>query len=216
MTAPTFRPLLAALLVASAVGLGGTAQAQTYNVETGNSRVYAKVDSATRFGHVHGVEGRLAACKLTLGGTGELIFDMTTFTADTAQARQYVGLDAKFSSSDAAKVTANMRGSAVLDVAQFPQAVFKVTVSRPLDGQAAGDAGRYQFDGQFTLHGTAKEMGFIGKVDKTDQEGVLRLTGSFTVLQTEYGIQPFSALGGLARVADQLGIWGDLVLTPAK
>ena len=51
---------------------------------------------------------------------------------------------------------------------------------------------------------------------RTEQPGVLRMRGSFSILQTAYGMQPFSAMGGLARVADQLQIWGDLVLVPTS
>ena len=35
-----------------------------YQVDTGSSRVYARVDAASRLGHTHGVEGRLA-CRTT-------------------------------------------------------------------------------------------------------------------------------------------------------
>ena len=122
-------------------------------VDTDKSHVYARVDSATRLGHNHGIVGNLAAGRLTLGGTGDLAFDMTTFTADTAEGRQRVGLDGNFSASDAKKVNENLRGSDVLDVARFPRAV--------------------------------------------------------------YNIQPYSAMGGLVKINDEMKIWGDLVLVPS-
>jgi polyisoprenoid-binding protein YceI len=191
------------------------AQPTTYQVETGSSRVYIKVDAATRLGHVHGVQGNLASGTVTLGGTGDLVFDMTSFQADTPQARQYVGLDPRFSQSDAQKVTANMLSADVLDVSQFPRAVYAISSITPTGGQAAGEPGQYLVDGRFTLHGTAQLVRFPATLSRTDRPGVLRLTGAFSVLQTSYGIRPYSALGGLARVADQLQIWGDLVLIPA-
>ena len=114
-------------------------------VDASSSRVYARVDAASRLGHVHGVEGRLASGTISLTAGGELVFDMTSFQADTAQARQYVGLDAKVP-SEAHKVTSNMLGADVLDVSRYPRAVYSITSIRPVDGQAAGQPGRYQFE----------------------------------------------------------------------
>jgi polyisoprenoid-binding protein YceI len=202
------------------IGLGLTnqnvaAQAVAYRVDTDNSRVYIKVDTATRFGHAHGVQGNLKAGKVTLGGDGELVFDMTSFMADTAAARKRVGLEKKVTDSDARKVTEAMRGSGVLDVAQFPTATFRMTSIAPLDKQAAGEPGNYQLDGRFTLHGTEQKIQITARLEKTATAGVLRMSGSFTIKQTDYGITPYSALGGLAKVADELEISADFVLKPA-
>jgi hypothetical protein len=43
----------------------------------------------------------------------------------------------------------------------------------------------------------------------------MKMAGTFTLKQTDYGIKPVSALGGLAKSADELEITGDLVLRPA-
>jgi hypothetical protein len=42
------------------------------------------------------------------------------------------------------------------------------------------------------------------------------LTGSFAIKQTAYGMKPYSSAGGLAKVADELEISGELSLSPAK
>src|SRR5262249_16969897 len=67
------------------------------------SRIYVKVGTATRLGHEHGVEGNLKSGKLTLGGDGEFVFDMASFTADTSLARKRVGLERKKVSANEAK-----------------------------------------------------------------------------------------------------------------
>jgi polyisoprenoid-binding protein YceI len=206
--------LLGLLLYAFGPALSAHAQPAS-GVDTAASRVYIKVAKATRLGHEHGVEGRLASGKLTWDAGGELTFDMTSFVADTPQARQYVGLDAEFSASDARKVNANMRGAEVLDVANYPRAVFAIARVQPSGGQAAGEPGRYQVEGSFTLHGVRRSIQFPATLERADGAGNQRLRGSFTIQQTDYGIQPYSALGGLIRVADALEIWGDLVLTSA-
>ena len=88
--------------------LASTAHAEdtksaSFEVDKDASRVYIKVTRTNRLGHNHGVEGKLASGSLAVGGKGSLVFDMSTFAADTAQARKYVGLDADFSASDARK-----------------------------------------------------------------------------------------------------------------
>ncbi len=173
------------------------------------------LNAASRLGHTHGVEGRLASGTVALSGGGEVVFDMTTFQADTAQARQYVGLDAAVP-SDAHKVTSNMLGLDVLAVSRYPRAVYSITSIRPLDGQAAGQPGRYQVDGRFTLHGVNQPVQLVATIELADKSGGLRMRGTFTIRQTAFGIQPYSALAGLARVADPLPIWGDLVLYPVR
>jgi polyisoprenoid-binding protein YceI len=187
-----------------------------WQIDRTSSRVYVRVETATRFGHGHGVEGKLLPSTIDLAGRGELVFDMTTFVADTPAARATVGLQGNMSRSDAQKVNANMLGKDVLDVAQFPRAVFAIRTIQAADGQAAGDPGRYQFTGDFTLHGVSHALSFTATAEKTDRPGALRLRGSFTISQTAYRIQPYSALGGLVRVADDLTIWGDLILAPAS
>jgi polyisoprenoid-binding protein YceI len=211
----SFRSPFAFALAAALALAAGTARSQTaYQVATGSSRVYIKVTSATRLGHNHGVEGRLASGDVVLGGPGVLVFDMTSLTADTPQARQYVGLPDQLSASDAAKVNANMRGGEVLDVGHYPQAACTIAELAPAGGQQAGQAGAYRTSGQFTLHGVTRPVTFDATVEATDRPGVLRARGSFAIQQTAFGIRPYTALGGLVGISDRLDVWGDLVLVP--
>jgi polyisoprenoid-binding protein YceI len=211
---------LAVLLVLGPVALPSEAQEkaapQTYEVDAKASRVYIKVGTATRLGHAHGVEGNLKSGKVVFGDKGELVFDMASLTADTAEARKYVGLGKKkVSQNEAKKVTQAMRGADVLDVEKHPTATFSISALKPLDKQAAGEAGAYQVEGTFSLHGTDNKIQFKANVEKADKEGQLKATGTFTIKQTEYSIKPYSAAGGLAKVADELEISGYLILKPA-
>jgi polyisoprenoid-binding protein YceI len=200
-----------------ALGLvpAGLAQAPAYRVDTELSRVYVRVDTATRLGHPHGVEGRLAPCRLSLAGAGQLAFDMASFRADTAEARRRAGLAPGCPAPDARKATEAMLGASVLDAAHHPRAAFDVSAVAPLDGQAPGRPGRYRLAGRFTLRGVTRPLEFVAVAEAGAGAGSLRLRGEFTLSQAEYGIEPYSALGGLARVADRLHVWGDLTLTPA-
>jgi polyisoprenoid-binding protein YceI len=210
---------LVAAVAASLVGRAGAepAGAKAYRVDTGASTVFVKVGLATRLGHEHAVEGGLKSGKVTPGGEGELVFDMTSFEADTPRARQRVGLGRKrVSANEAKEVTAAMRGGEVLDVERFPTATYKIRSMTPLGGQAAGEPGGYRLEGRFSLHGREQPLSFQARLQRTDKEGVLRLTGAFTIRQTDHGMTPVSAAGGLARSSDELRIRGDLVLTPVR
>jgi polyisoprenoid-binding protein YceI len=105
-----------------------------------------------------------------------------------------------------------MLGSEVLDVARYPRAVFAITAVIPLDGQPAGSPGRYRLKGEFTLHGVTRRLDITAKVEPAERANVVRMRGGFTILQSEYGMKPYSALAGLVRVADRLEIRGDLIL----
>jgi polyisoprenoid-binding protein YceI len=188
----------------------------TFEVDIKASRIFVKVGKSTKLGHEHGVEGNFKSGKLTFGGEGELVFDMASFTSDTEEARKRVGLaDKHVSENEAAKVTDTMRSAEVLDVAQYPTATFRATAIKPLDKQAAGEPGAYQLEGRFNLHGAEQKIQFKAKLERGEKEGTMRLTGVFTVKQTDYGIKPVTAAGGLAKVADEIDIHGDLTLRPA-
>jgi polyisoprenoid-binding protein YceI len=223
---PSRRLLLHGVLVGG-IGLAFSLQAwihaapaepnKGYELDPGASRVYIKVGSATRFGHEHGVDGRIKSGKLNFSTGGEWVFDMPSFTADTAEARRRVGLgNEKVSDSDARKVTQTMRGADVLDVARFPTATLVLTTITPLDRQAPGAPGTYQIEGKFTLHGSERKIQFKAKVETVPQAASLKMIGSFAIKQSDYGIKPYSMFGGVVKVADSLEITGDLLLTVAQ
>lgn len=206
---------LALMSIGSPVRAEPPAAAPTYQVDKDLSRVYAKVMRTNRLGHNHGVEGKLSSGSLTPGGKGTFVFDMASFTADTAAARKYVGLDADFNANDARKVNGNMKGAEVLDVARFPQATLEITACSPADKQAAGAAGRYIIDGQFTLHGVKRQVRFLTEFAGTNQAGVVSLRGWFTIQQTQFGMKPFTVAGGAIGIEDELTIYGEIYLRQA-
>jgi polyisoprenoid-binding protein YceI len=204
------------LAAGAAVPARAREKGRAHEVDAKASRITVKVGTATRLGHEHGVEGNLKSGTLNLGGGGELVFDMTSLTADNPEVRKRVGLESKpVSETEAEKVTETMRGDKVLDVAQYPTATYRITSITPLDKQAAGEPGAYRLEGTFNLHGTEQKLLVKARAERGDREGELKLTGTFTLRQTDFGIKPFSAAGGLARVADDLEVTGEFVLKPA-
>ncbi len=209
--------MLALMLVASGpVAAQTTAgQAKVYQpgeVHVGNSRAFVHV-AKTGLGHEHGVEGRIREGFVRLNATqnaGRIVFDMSSFVADTDLARKYVGLEGTSDSSTQQQVTANMLGKDVLDVTHYPTATFEIASAQPLAEPSRSGMRQYQLNGQFTLHGVTRPLQVIA--ESSEQNGWTHLRGGFAILQSQFGIKPFTKAFGAIGVADRLEIWGDLWL----
>ncbi|MFO1094706.1 MAG: YceI family protein [Planctomycetaceae bacterium] len=181
------------------------------DVDPATSRVYVHVKKR-RLGHEHGVEGRVKSGRLQLDAAdkaGQIIFDMTSFKADTDAARQHVGLEGTTDAGEQSDVTKTMTGAGVLDVAKYPTATFAVTSSKRMEKDAEGGHARYELVGEFDLHGKKQPLTVVAVAGEL-KDGLRQLTGEFTIKQTDYGIKPFSTFGGIVSVADALRILGDL------
>jgi polyisoprenoid-binding protein YceI len=205
------------LLVWFSVSAAAASAAEPFSlvIDKEKSRVYARVD-AVRVGHDHGIEGRLVEGALLPGGAGKLVFDMASFTCDTPAARKHVGLTGSVSPADRRKTTSNMLSEYVLDAGAYSHATYSAEKMQPLDGQAAGEPGRYELTGKFTLHGVTRPLSFSATLARIEGSDDVRIHGTFAILQTDYGITPYSALGGIAKVANQIQIWGELRARAAK
>jgi hypothetical protein len=218
--------LLAAFLLATtaaaqgvratnALPAAGQEAAQSIVYEPGDvylagSRVYAFVGK-TGFGHEHGVMGQLLPSKLQLDAAqnaGQLNFDMRTFSADADPARKYVGLEGTTPVNTQQEVNTNMLGGAVLDVAHFPTASFVVRSATRLPQPGAHGAPQYQLDGDFTFHGVARPLQVIAEAE--EQGGWIHLRGGFRLVQSQFGVTPFSKAFGAVGVADEVKVFGDL------
>jgi polyisoprenoid-binding protein YceI len=174
------------------------------------SRVYA-LAGKTGLGHEHGVVGQLASGRLRLDApqnSGQLVFSMRSFAADTDAARQYVGLEGTSDPDTQRDVTANMVGAAVLDAPRYPTATFTVWSITPLPQPSSRGLPQYELVGDFTLHGVTQRIKVVA--DSEEKNGWIRLRGGFTMLQSQFGITPYSKVFGAVGVTDQLSVWGDL------
>lgn len=183
---------------------------QPGDLHLGSSSVYVHVGK-TGLGHEHAVSGKLQSGTIQLGvksNAGRLVFDMTSFDADSDTARQYIGLEGSTDASTREQVNANMLGRAVLDVQQFPTATLQIGSAVPLGRKSERGLPLYQLEGDFTLHGVTRPVKILADVE--EKQGWLQLRGGFPILQTQYGIRPFSKAFGAIGVADRLQIWGDL------
>lgn len=178
------------------------------------SKVYALVGK-TGLGHEHGVTGAIKSGRLALGATqnaGELVFDMASFVADTDAARRFVGLEGSSSESTRSQVTENMLGAAVLNIAAYPTATFKIDSAVEEPGQTDPGVKRYRLSGQFTLQKVTRPLSFVAEVDV--KNGWNRVRGRFNLKQTDFGIKPFTKAFGAIGVADEMTVWGELWVAP--
>jgi len=176
------------------------------------SRVYVFVGK-TGLGHNHAVSGLLQAGRVSIGAAdqaGMLVFDMKSFTADTAEARKALGLPGETDASTQQQVQANMTGAEVLDVARHPTATFQIRSALSSKQQVQGRPPIYELTGGFTLHGVTRDVMIPVEVEQRGEW--LRLRGMFVIKQTDFGMKPYKKLGGVVGVADELRITGDIIV----
>ena len=86
---------------------------------------------------------------------------------------------------------------------RFPEAVFAASTFTPTAGDGAGEIG-----GTFTLHGETRPLRL-----QVSQTGPDRYHAEATVVQSEYGIKPYSGFLGALRVRDAVQVTVDVDLS---
>lgn len=208
--------LLAALPAAAQPPVAATPPMATRPIDLATSRVYVLVGKSGLVGHVHAVEGRLAAGQVVLGASmqaGVLVFDMRSFVVDTPAARRLLGVQGDVDASTQQQTNANMLGPEVLDVARHPTARFDIQSSLPAARQQPGKPPAYDLVGTFTLHGVARPLTLVAEAE--DGPAAVRLRGGFTIRQTDFGMKPYAKFGGMVGITDELKIWGDVLVPKA-
>jgi polyisoprenoid-binding protein YceI len=104
--------------------------------------------------------------------------------------------------ADVPKVQETMLSEKVLDVAKYPTIVFR---SRQISvaSRNGGDL-RLKVAGTLTLHGVTRPVS--GPVDVKVSTDRLTGSGTLTVKQTEFGIEPVSAGMGTVKVKDEVAV----------
>lgn len=111
-------------------------------------------------------------------------------------------LDPGESEKDRVQVQSTMAGESVLDVARYPDIVFRSTSVK--ETQKQGDAWRVLLEGTLQLHG--KEKSVTVPLTLRVSVGELSAQGQVFLLQTDYGIAPVRIAGGTVKVKDRLRI----------
>ncbi|MGM9484724.1 YceI family protein [Roseateles sp. NT4] len=153
--------------------------------------------TAARLGHNHVL--RAADLRVQWPAAGPVLsFRLDALDIDPAALR--AGLGPAFSSAVDDEARAGTRGNLLkaLDVAAHPEVVVRTL-------QQVGEGGRRAVEAEITLHGVARKQWFVVEVEGQ------RARGEVVVRQSDFGIQPFTVLGGLLAVQDALVVQFELV-----
>ncbi|HAT33481.1 MAG TPA: YceI family protein [Janthinobacterium sp.] len=157
------------------------------------SIVVRRGGSLARLGHDHvvasrAIEGHIAPDQ----GRADLRFRLDQMTVDEAALRTAAGFDSQ-PSADAIAGTRHNMLSKVLDAERFPLVLMHVTRVAP--GAPLGI--------DITLHGVTRRLS-VPVTLAEDAAGGLVVSGSASLNQTDFGLVPFSVMGGAIAVRDRL------------
>jgi hypothetical protein len=165
------------------------------------------------FGHDHVIQakdirGDVYLAKDFQSSGFSLSLPVAGFVVDDPKARSEEGPDfAKQPSAAAVDGTRkNMLSESLLDAAHFPEVGIR---SVKLQGPESGPAATVRIE----LRGVARDMSVPIHVDQNGD--TLSVDGGFDLKQSDFGITPFSALGGGLQVADTLHVRFHLVAQKA-
>lgn len=192
------------ILVVSLMMLAATAEAQkshTYTIVSGESSFWVFVPKAgllSGFAHDHQIGIKSFSGKVVVpesgAGSGSLELDVNTTSL--------VVLDTKSSEEDKKKIQDSMH-SEVLESAKYSKATFKSASVSDLK-QTGGENYSFTLNGDLTLHGVTKRIAM--PVSLTINAKQLRAEGKYTLRQTDFGIKPYSAVGGTVKVKNEITV----------
>jgi polyisoprenoid-binding protein YceI len=117
-----------------------------------------------------------------------------SIASDLPEIRRKYGLD-ELSQKDWIEINKTMRSSRQLDIEKYPIVSFSSDNLKRIEGA------RFEITGEFSLHGVTKLIAV--PVTISVKNGILKLQGGFSFLQSDYNIKPFSAALGTVRNKDE-------------
>jgi len=190
--APAGAPDLEAAYYRDAVQRG----AKVYGAEPGDSLVVVRVYRGGRLaklGHDHVVSTRdLHGFVDADQGRGDFYVAVDGLAVDDPAQRAAAGFESTPSESDIAGTRSNMLEK-VLESDRFPFVVLRVR---------SVEQGTLQ--GELALHGVTRPLRIPAKIDTAAER--IEVSGSFALKQTDFGIEPFSVLGGAIAVQDRVDL----------
>lgn len=191
------------VLLLAALALARPAAAETWTIDpsTGYFRVVLlKEGLLGGLGHDHVLDVRGARGSFEIGettGAARVAVDAGALEIDAPAPRAEEGFSRPVVEGDRARSRAGMRGPKGLDVARYPTISFASTgISR-----VESLPGTWEVSGTFFLHGSSRPVEF--PVVLAERPGGFWAYGYLRLRPSEFGIKPFSVLGGLIRVQDE-------------
>ena len=131
---------------------------------------------------------------------------MANLEVDNAELRAEAGLLSTPSTNDIAGTKGNMLKS--VEALDFPFAqLHSSDCHKALQGE--------QSEVVLTIHGVDQRRKIAINVDKISEDKII-LSGKFSILQSDFGIQPFSIMNGLIKVEDKLELEVKIVALYSK
>lgn len=203
---------LGCLLVALAVSVADPAApapqpATEYRIDPGNSTVSIYVYSdgpLARFGHDHVMTTSSLSGSVSVRNTGqqvdfELSFPVVQMTVDDPEARRLAGTDfpPDLTAADRAAARRNMLRRATLDAQHYPSISLQSV-------RSSGPPQSPLITVRITIRGVSRETPVSTGLQFND--GSLTASGEFDILQSDFGITPFSIAFGALRIDDRLHV----------
>lgn len=159
-----------------------------------------KSGALARLGHDHVIASRtLAGAVAPQQGRADLHFRLDALTVDETALRAEAGLDTQPSADAIAGTRHNMLTKA-LDAERYPD----VTIRIARRAGAADNGTATPMDAAITLHGVTRR--YAVPVTVVAADGALTASGAFEIRQSDFGIEPFSVMGGALGVHDTLAL----------
>lgn len=177
---------------------------RTYQISTAESLVLIRASSAGRMkhlGHDHiiaseDVAGFILLTDDLVGSHADLQFPLRGLIVDKAIYRDEFDLDGEVSVDKIEGTYRNMQ-SAVLESALFPYAQLSIAY-------VSGDSEQLTLSAEIRLHGNVAKYHVPVRLLKEGDR--LSVTGTFPIQHSDFGMTPFSAVGGLVRVAEEIAL----------
>lgn len=176
-----------------------------FDVDPARSLVVMEVrraGSLANLGHDHVVASHdLHGYVAPAAGRADVLIRVDTLAVDEPALRSAAGFDTQPTADDIAGTRRNML-SRVLSADAHPAVVAEVT-------GVAARGGPQVLHPSVSVNGVARAVDAPAEIEVT--AGEIRVTGRATVKQTEFGIRPFSILGGALEVADAVAVRFEIV-----
>lgn len=184
--------------------LQSDADFDVYKVDSDLSRILIRVYRGgllAKLGHDHivasqNMQGYIRIHKKTGECRADFYAPLKSLDVDNEIFRAAENLDTSPSQADIIGTKNNMLKS--LEQAQFPFAQLRSSDCSPaVSAEATGAA--------LSLHGVTRELQLEISIEFAEEQS-LRLKGGFSILQTDFDIEPFSIMNGLIKVEDRLDL----------
>ncbi|MDT8438080.1 MAG: YceI family protein [Wenzhouxiangellaceae bacterium] len=179
------------------------ADARGYRVDRAASMLHVRVDAAgsmARFGHSHiiggaVIEGTIQRAPDLTDSALDLVVHVPDLVVDDPAWRRVHGLDAELDPAAIEGTRTNLLGPRVLDAERYPLiAIRSVAISGPDWAPVVTLRVR--------LHDQVRE--FAVPITLHEDAGTLVASGHFAFDHADFGLEPFSALGGSLRVSERI------------